>query len=201
MKRVFDLLFSLFGIFFFAPLGLLSALLIKLSSKGPLFYPSERVGKGGKLFRCWKFRTMYVGADQKLEQILSASPDLRFEWNLYCKLKKDPRVTKLGRILRKSSLDELPQFWNVLKGDLSVVGPRPFTEQEIQLYLSPSRAEKILSIRPGLTGSWQTSDRNLLPFHQRIFLEETYVNTRSWLLDISLICKTIPKIFFPKGAF
>ncbi len=143
---------------------------------------------------------MCENADQKLPEILKKNPELKREWEAYFKLKKDPRVNRLGKFLRKTSLDELPQFWNALKGDLSIVGPRPVTEKEVETYFK-EKAAKILSVRPGLTGIWQTSGRNLLTFEERVRLEESYIDRQSIKLDLLIIFKTIPKLFFVKGAF
>jgi exopolysaccharide production protein ExoY len=200
IKRIFDILFSFLALLFFLPLGITIGIAIKLSSPGPLFHKCQRVGKGGKLIECWKFRTMCLGADQKLQKMLQDSPSMKQEWDLYFKLKNDPRISGIGRILRKTSLDELPQFWNVLKGDLSVVGPRPVTQEEVEKYFR-DKAAKILSVRPGLTGIWQTSGRNLLTFDERIQMEEYYVDQQSLLLDLAIIFKTIPHLFLAKGAF
>lgn len=199
-KRIFDILFSLGAILFFLPLGLIIALLIKGTSPGPIFYSCKRVGKDGQPIYCWKFRTMCQDADKKLQEILQQNPQLKQEWDTYYKLKDDPRVSGIGKILRKTSLDELPQFWNVLMGDLSVVGPRPVTEEEIQKYFG-EKASKILSVRPGLTGIWQTSGRSLLTFEERIRLEESYIEMQSLIFDLKIICKTIPMIFISRGAF
>lgn len=199
-KRIFDILFSLGAILFFLPLGLIIALLIKGTSPGRIFYSCKRVGKDGQPIYCWKFRTMCQDADKKLQEILLQNPQLKQEWDTYYKLKDDPRVSGIGKILRKTSLDELPQFWNVLLGDLSVVGPRPVTEEEIQKYFG-EKASKILSVRPGLTGIWQTSGRSLLTFEERIRLEESYIEMQSLIFDLKIICKTIPMIFISRGAF
>ncbi len=199
-KRIFDVLFSLGAMIFFIPIGMVAVLFIKATSPGPIFYSSKRVGKDGQPIYCWKFRTMHQDADKKLLEILRENPKLKQEWDTYYKLKEDPRVSTIGKILRKTSLDELPQFFNVLKGDLSVVGPRPVTEEEIQKYFG-SKASKILSVRPGLTGIWQTSGRSLLTFDERIRLEESYIDRQSLTLDLRIICKTIPAMFFTKGAF
>jgi undecaprenyl-phosphate galactose phosphotransferase len=199
-KRIFDVLFSLGAMIFFIPIGVVATFFIKATSPGPIFYSSKRVGKDGQPIYCWKFRTMHQDADKKLLEILRENPKLKQEWDTYFKLKEDPRVSTIGKILRKTSLDELPQFFNVLKGDLSVVGPRPVTEEEIQKYFG-SKASKILSVRPGLTGIWQTSGRSLLTFEERIRLEESYIDRQSLTLDLRIICKTIPAMFFTKGAF
>jgi undecaprenyl-phosphate galactose phosphotransferase len=200
MKRLFDIVFSISAILFFLPLGVCLAILIKLSSKGPVLYKSHRKGKDNRAIYCWKFRTMYQDAEKRLGEILKESPALAREWHTYYKLRQDPRVTWIGQLLRKTSLDELPQFWNVLKGDLSVVGPRPVTDIEVAKYFG-HKADKILSVRPGLTGIWQTSGRSLLTFEERVSLEEHYVDKRSIVLDLRIIFKTIPMLFFPKGAF
>jgi len=199
MKRLFDIVFSLSVLLFFLPFGILIALFIKISSKGPIFHACLRIGKGGKRIFCWKFRTMMLDAEKKLQKLL-LDPQIKAEWGTYYKIKNDPRINFIGKFLRKTSLDEFPQFWNVLKGDLSVVGPRPVTEKEVQKYFG-KKASKILSVRPGLTGIWQTSGRNLLTFEERLQLEEKYVDHQSLALDLRIIWKTIPAIFFSKGAF
>jgi undecaprenyl-phosphate galactose phosphotransferase len=199
MKRALDIVFSLGALLFFLPFGIVIGLLIKLSSKGPIFYSSMRVGKEGKPIYCWKFRTMVLDAEKKLQELLT-DPQIKAEWDTYYKIKNDPRIHAVGNFLRKTSLDEFPQFWNVLRGDLSVVGPRPVTEEEVQKYFG-EKAAKILSVRPGLTGIWQTSGRSLLTFQERLELEEKYIDEQSLALDFQIICKTIPAMFFAKGAF
>lgn len=200
LKRYFDIIFSLSVLSIGFPVFLLIAFSIKLSSKGPIFYKSKRIGYKSKPISCLKFRTMYVDADKRLEKILDDDPLLKKEWDLYQKLKKDPRVHPIGRFLRKTSMDELPQFLNALKGDLSVVGPRPFCKDQVELYLG-NKASKFLSVKPGITGIWQVSGRNLLTFHERLILEESYIDRKSFLMDIKIILKTIPAVFFPKGAY
>lgn len=199
-KRIFDIFFSGLVLLAAFPLFFLIAFIIKMSSRGPIFYFSTRVGKGSSLFSCVKFRTMYVDAEARLQEMLKNDPAIRKEWETFWKLKEDPRVTWVGTILRKTSLDELPQFWNVLKGDLSVVGPRPVTLEEVERYYA-EKAQKILSLRPGITGLWQTSGRSLLSFEERVRLEELYVDSRSFLMDLKLIAKTIPAMLFSSGAY
>lgn len=199
-KRIFDLLFSLAVLILGSPLFFLIAVAIRLSSKGQVIYSHERVGRGGKCFQCYKFRTMYPDADQRLEKLLLENPRLEEEWKKRRKLKNDPRVTPIGVFLRKSSLDELPQFWNVIKGDLSVVGPRPVVIDEIRDYYG-AKAKKILAIRPGITGIWQVSGRSDQNYENRITLDEQYVDSQSFMLDLKLILKTIPGIFSFKGAY
>jgi exopolysaccharide production protein ExoY len=198
-KRLFDLLFTLSLLPFLAPLLLFIALAIRLSSKGRVLYVQPRLGRGGKVFKCYKFRTMYTDAEERLQELLTKNRHLQREWAKNQKLKNDPRIFPLGRWLRRTSLDELPQFWNVIKGDLSVVGPRPYMvcqKQELG-HLAP----KILSIRPGVTGLWQTSGRSRTTFQQRIALDAEYVVKHDLWSDFFLILKTIPQIFFSKHAY
>lgn len=206
-KRAFDICFSLSVLIIGSPIYLLLILLVFCTSPGPIFYGGLRMGKNGKLIKCWKFRTMCTDAEARLQRMLDENPRFREEWEKYFKLKDDPRLTPIGKFLRKTSLDELPQFWNVLTGDLSVVGPRPIAiehpedaEREIRKHFG-DKTEKILSVKPGLTCIWQTRGRNLLTFEERILLEEKYVESQSFLLDLALIAKTIPVILLSKGAF
>lgn len=210
VKRAFDILFSLCALTFGLPLFLSIAAAIKLTSPGKTVYSHERIGRGGKPFPCYKFRTMYADADARLQELLANNPDMKKEWDASHKLKNDPRVTPIGLFLRKTSLDELPQFWNVLKGDLSVVGPRPVVQAEVTKHLG-IKAAKILSVRPGLTGIWQVSGRSDTSYTTRIHLDEKYVdrvhqrNSRFSLdviaMDIKLIAKTIPSMISSKGAY
>lgn len=199
-KRIFDIGFSLFALILCLPLFVLIAIGIVLSSRGNIVFSQERIGRGGKKFHCYKFRSMYSDAEKRLTHLLASDHNLRSEWEKHHKLKNDPRITPFGRFLRKTSLDELPQFFNVLKGDLSVVGPRPVVENELVSHYGP-KASKILSIRPGVTGIWQVSGRNDLSYSRRIEMDEKYVDTHSLLLDLSLIIKTIPRMIFSKGAY
>lgn len=200
LKRTFDLFFTSFVLLLGFPVFLLISLAVKCSSSGPIFYFHERIGRGGKPFLCYKFRTMYSNADQRLEALLEENLHLKQEWEDTHKLKNDPRVTPLGAFLRRTSLDELPQFWNVLRGDLSVVGPRPVVKQEVAKHFG-EKARVILSIRPGLTGIWQVSGRSDMAYGVRIQLDELYVDTQSLLLDLKLIAKTIPAMLFSRGAY
>lgn len=203
LKRTFDILFSFSALIIGMPIFALIGLLVKLSSPGPILYCSLRIGRKGRLFKFWKFRSMHRDADQRLEVMLSGNPALKLEWQKYFKLKNDPRMTRIGRFLRKTSLDELPQFWNVLMGDLSIVGARPYLPREIDSIqrILGKDLHKLFSMRPGLTGMWQTSGRNALTFEERVRLEVSYVDKRSFLFDLGLIAKTIPILLFRKGAF
>ena len=200
LKRAFDIGFSFFILLFASPIFLFLILLVKISSKGPIFYGSVRVGLHGKKIICWKLRTMVQNADLLLEDLLKKDTKLKAEWEKNYKLKQDPRITKIGSLLRRTSLDELPQFWNVLKGDLSVVGPRPISFAEVDLFIH-NQGGKIFSLRPGLTGLWQTSGRSNLSYNKRIELEKKYLEKQSFTFDLLLILKTIPLMIFPKGAF
>jgi undecaprenyl-phosphate galactose phosphotransferase len=200
VKRAFDILFSLVILITGLPLFLGIALAIRFTSKGSVLYSHERIGRGGIPFRCYKFRTMYADADARLDEILKKDLCRLNEWQQTHKLKDDPRITPVGNFLRRTSLDELPQFWNVLKGDLSVVGPRPVVQEEIVNHIG-DKAQKILSIRPGLTGIWQVSGRSDTSYRTRVMLDEKYVDTHSFLLDLKLIVKTIPRMIFSKGAY
>ncbi|HBE18928.1 MAG TPA: galactosyl-1-phosphate transferase [Cyanobacteria bacterium UBA11149] len=200
-KRLFDVAFSLSVLILFSPVYLLLALLISISSPGPIFYIQERVGKDYKPFGCLKFRTMVENADEILLDIMASSPDLRQEFADNFKLKQDPRITKIGRFLRLTSLDEFPQFWNVLKGDMSVVGPRPLVPEELPKY--GRYMDKVLTIRPGITGLWQVSGRNDIPYERRVQMDVYYVNSRNFWIDLWVVMKTIGVIVFPNnnGAY
>ena len=200
VKRLFDVVFSLLILLLGLPIFLLCAAAVKFSSAGPVFYSHPRVGKGGKCFSCLKFRTMHFDADVRLQALLASNPMLMQEWKTYYKLKADPRVTLLGKWLRKTSLDEIPQFINVFKGDMSLVGPRPLTQNEVTHYLK-DKAPKILSLRPGLTSVWIVRGRNEFTLQERIKLEEFYVDHQSFWLDLRLIAQTAIRMVFPKGAY
>jgi len=200
-KRLFDIVFSLLVLILFSPVYIILALLIACSSEGPIFYIQERVGKNYKPFNCIKFRTMVSNADEVLVQIMETSPHLKQEFEHSFKLKNDPRITKVGRFLRITSLDEFPQFWNVLKGDMSVVGPRPLVAEELPKY--GCHINQILTIRPGITGLWQVSGRNDIPYPRRVQIDLHYVKFRTFWLDLWIVLKTIGVVVIPKenGAY
>ncbi len=205
MKRLFDIFFSVCVLIVLFPLFFVIAIIVRCTSKGPVFYTSKRAGLYGKPIYCLKFRSMYEDADERLNDLLKSNPALQSEWNTFQKLKNDPRITPIGRFLRRSSIDEMPQFWNVLKGDLSVVGPRPPTlmsdcPKEIeQLY--GEKAHVILSVRPGITGVWQVSGRSHISFAERCLMEARYATSHTFWQDLAIIVKTIPAVFSAKGAF
>ena len=200
-KRLFDVVFSLLVLILFSPVYLLLVLLIALSSPGPIFYIQKRVGKDYKPFHCIKFRTMVVNADAMLLELMETSPGLRQEFEANFKLKRDPRITKIGQFLRLTSLDEFPQFWNVLKGEMSVVGPRPLVPEE--LYRYGCHIDKVLTIKPGITGLWQVSGRNDIPYSRRIQIDLYYANFHNMWLDLQVILKTIGVVIIPRnnGAY
>lgn len=203
VKRLMDVVGSLIGIIIFAPLLLAVAVAIKLDSRGPVMADTPmRVGKNGKLFKMYKFRSMVVGA----QDLLQKNPELLKEYkkNSY-KLHNDPRVTKVGKFIRKFSIDEFPQFFNILKGEMSIVGPRayyPFELEEQQKKYPKSRdfVKVILSSKPGLTGVWQVSGRSEINFDKRVEMDAQYVQRRSVFYDVYLIAKTIPAVLFGRGA-
>ncbi len=185
-KRVLDVTLVLLMLPFVLPLVVLLAFLISRDGGSP-FYTQKRVGFGGRVFTLWKLRTMVPDADAKLGRYLAENDDARHQWDAYQKLTHDPRITTLGRLLRISSLDELPQLWNVLMGDMSLVGPRPMMPEQLPLY--PGTA--YFALRPGLTGMWQVSDRNASTFAQRAEFDATYYGKLSFVADIKLLVATI----------
>ena len=200
-KRLFDIIFSLLVLVLFSPVYLILMALIAVDTPGPIFYSQQRVGKNYQLFNCIKFRTMIDNADEILETIMSDSPEMRQEFQDNFKLKQDPRITKIGKFLRLTSLDEFPQFWNVLKGDMSVVGPRPLVPEELPKY--GRRISTVLKIKPGITGLWQVSGRNDIPYPKRVKIDVYYATNHNWLLDLWIVFKTIGVIIFPhnNGAY
>ena len=195
-KSLFDFLFALNLIVLGSPIFIIIALLIKLSSRGPIFYFQERIGRNNNSFYCIKFRTMHPEADDILENILTNNENLRQEFKATHKIKNDPRVTNIGKILRKTSLDELPQFINVLKGEMSIIGPRPIVGEEKVKY--GVNLNKILSI-----SLWQVSGRNNLTYKKRISLDLIYVNQYNFRMDLIILIRTFGVILFPldRGAY
>lgn len=204
-KRVIDIIGSIFGIIFLSPLLLMTTIAIKLDSKGPVMADTPmRVGRNGALFHMYKFRSMVVGA----YDLLQKNPKLlkKYKKNNYkLEIKEDPRITRVGKFIRKTSIDELPQFFNILRGDMSLVGPRAYYlfELEDQQKKYPNSREFvkiILSAKPGLTGVWQVSGRSNINFDQRVEMDAQYVQRRSILYDLFLILKTVPAVLLGRGA-
>ena len=181
------------------PLILLISLLVFCSSSGPIFYHQPRIGRDSKLFKIWKFRSMVTDADEVLAQYLACHPHLQEDWDQNQKLKDDPRITRIGKFLRRTSLDELPQLWNVLKGEMSMVGPRPITEEEVWRY--EDKFDDYLQVRPGITGLWQVSGRNNLTYFERVDLDTYYVRNWSARLDIYILIRTIKVVLVGDGAY
>ncbi|MBT4922430.1 MAG: sugar transferase [Rickettsiales bacterium] len=199
LKRIMDVIGSIIALILFAPLMLIIILFI-WKSKNSAFFVQTRMGKDGREFKCLKFQTMIPNALESLAEILERDPKLRAEWEENFKLKNDPRVTKLGKFLRKTSLDELPQFWNIIKGEMSLVGPRPVTRSEIDNYYKAD-SKYYYSLAPGLTGLWQISGRSDIDYKERIDLDKKYVQTRSFGQDIVILFKTVFVVVRPNGAY
>jgi len=200
-KNLLDFLFSIFFLIASLPFFLLISLLIKLSSRGPIFFLQERIGKNNIPFKCIKFRTMHPEAKDILANLLMKDEKLKMEFEQTHKIKNDPRITTIGKLLRKTSLDELPQFINVLKNEMSIVGPRPIVNKEKKKY--GKNLKKVLSIRPGITGLWQVSGRNNLTYKTRVKLDLNYAENYNFLMDIRILIRTIGVILFPldRGAY
>lgn len=194
-----DYILVLVGLLFFWPLLLLIAVWIYLDSPGPVVFKHMRIGKNGRPFPCYKFRTMCVDADLCLAALLEKYPDARNEWEKNYKLKNDPRITGSGAFLRKTSLDELPQIFNVLRGEMSLVGPRPVTEKELVLY--GEYLVDYLSVKPGITGMWQVNGRSNTTYAERVQMDSWYVHNWSLLLDLELLCKTFVVVLTHNGAY
>ncbi|WP_233518827.1 sugar transferase [Paraburkholderia xenovorans] len=197
-KRALDIFGASFLLLVLLPIFLVLACIVKRDG-GAAFFGHPRVGKGGRSFRCLKFRSMVPKADVVLAELLATDASAREEWNRDFKLKNDVRITGVGRFLRKTSLDELPQLWNVLRGDMSLVGPRPIVTKELERY--GADAHYYLSVRPGVTGLWQVSGRNNVDYATRVALDVSYVKERSTLLDISILLRTFKVVFDGGGAY
>jgi len=199
IKRFIDILFVLVGGIIILPFLLIIALIIKITSSGPVLYKHERLGKNGKPFNTYKFRTMKKDAEEQLKKILESDSAIREEWEKNHKLKNDPRITAAGKILRRTSLDEFPQLINILKGEMSLVGPRPIVYDEIEKY--GDDFDRIFSIKPGLTGLWQVSGRSDTNYQERISYDTYYLQSWSAWLDFWIILKTFGSIIMGKGAY
>ena len=197
-KRLMDVVLAGLGIAILSPLLLVLAVLVKLTSRGPVLFGHRRLGEGGRPIRVYKFRSMVEGAEARLQDVLAADPSLSAEYEATYKLREDPRVTPLGRWLRRTSLDELPQLFNVLHGDLSLVGPRPIVGDEIAKYGQASAA--ILRVRPGVTGLWQVSGRSDVDYGERVRLDMDYITHWTLWLDVRILAATIPAVLRRKGA-
>lgn len=201
LKRLFDVLFAMISLAVTSILFVIVALVIRLTSKGPVFFTHTRVGQGGKEFPCLKFRTMRTDADEVLNKLISENTEAKEEFQKYQKLRNDPRVLPfVGAFLRKTSLDELPQFINVLRGEMSVVGPRPVTRSELTENYGVY-AQEVLRSRPGITGLWQVSGRSELSYEERVQLDRRYIRNWSFWSDVMLVIRTFAVLVSRKGAY
>ncbi len=198
-KRFLDIVAASAALFFLSPLLLAVAALVRVSSRGPVLFSHTRIGRQGTTFGCLKFRTMRHDADAVLQRYLASDPAARDEWARTQKLRRDPRVTPLGDVLRKTSVDELPQLINVIKGDMSLVGPRPIVDGEKIRY--GRHFHDYCRVKPGVTGLWQISGRNDVSYQRRVLLDKFYVRKRSLRLDFYIIAKTIPAVLKAKGSY
>lgn len=195
-KRFIDCLASGLGLLVLSPFFALLAIAIKLESPGPVLFSQTRLGLGGAPFRCWKFRSMFIDAEQRKQELLA---DNEMAGGTTFKMKRDPRITRVGRFIRKASIDELPQLWNVFVGDMSLVGPRPPVPQEVANYTAYDRQR--LMVTPGITCIWQVSGRSDIPFEEQVGLDIQYIVGRSLLMDVVLLLRTIPAVLFARGAY
>lgn len=199
LKQMFDFAGALGAAVVLLPVVVIIACVIKATSRGPVFFAHERIGRGGARFKAWKFRTMVIGGEELLRLHLAESPTAFDEWRRNQKLRSDPRVTRFGRWLRKSSLDELPQFWNVLRGEMSIVGPRPIVDDEVAKY--GEAFHLYTAVKPGITGLWQVSGRNTTTYARRVELDCIYVRSWSPWLDFSIVARTLPTLARGRGAY
>ncbi len=190
---------ALSALAFLFPLMVLVGLAIFSHDRGPIVFAHRRIGRGGQLFPCLKFRSMAVDADRRLAEILATDPDARAEWERDHKLRDDPRVTKLGAFLRKTSLDELPQLFNVLRGEMSLVGPRPIVQAEVTKY--GHRFASYCAVKPGITGLWQVSGRNDTTYRARVALDYLYAKRRNLKLDLAILLNTVPAVLLRRGSY
>lgn len=198
VKRALDVTAGVILLFLLAPLMLLIAALIRAGDSGPALFRQNRIGRGGKSFRCWKFRTMACNADEALQRLLATDPVAAQEWAESQKLTRDPRITPLGAFLRRSSLDELPQLFNIVTGDMSFVGPRPIVAAERERY--GEAFTHCFSVPPGLTGLWQISGRSDCSYATRVSLDSQYASEWHLLLDAKILVKTVPAVLLQKGS-
>jgi Undecaprenyl-phosphate galactose phosphotransferase WbaP len=200
VKEVFEFVLAVVMLAAALPLFAAIALAIKLDSRGPVFFKQERFGKRGQVINVFKFRSMRSDADARLKEYFNAHPEARYEWVRYKKIKDhDPRVTRVGRVLRRFSLDELPQLWNVLRREMSLVGPRPYIQEELDQVKQIKSI--LLQVKPGITGLWQTSGRSLVPFRERLSLDEYYIRNWSLWRDVAILMKTVKVMVTGRGAF
>lgn len=198
LKRITDFVIAGTTLIFLLPIIIPLAIAVRLSDGGPALFKQRRIGRDGKEFNCYKFRSMVIDADLRLQKLLKEDPRARQEWQATQKLEKDPRITPFGQFLRKSSLDELPQLINILKGEMSIVGPRPIVRNEVEKY--GDYFPYYCQVRPGLTGLWQVSGRSDTSYGERVKLDVQYVSAWSYVSDIKIMAMTIPAVLMSDGA-
>ncbi|MEE4278700.1 MAG: sugar transferase [Halieaceae bacterium] len=194
-KRGIDMIGAVIGLAVLAPFFLVLGLLIKADSAGPVLFSQTRIGRDGRPFRCWKLRSMFEDAEERKAALMAAN---EMPGGTTFKMRRDPRITRVGRFIRKASIDELPQLWNVLIGDMSLVGPRPPVPSEVAEYTARQRQR--LAVKPGITCIWQVSGRSDIPFEQQVELDIEYISKRSLILDIRLLLATVPAVLLARGA-
>jgi exopolysaccharide production protein ExoY len=199
LTRTMDICVAAAAIAVLLPVLLLIVLALKITSPGPVLFPHRRIGKGGRVFPCYKFRSMVVDSSQVLDRHLAECPDAREEWARDQKLRNDPRITPIGRLLRRSSLDEVPQIFNVLLGQMSLVGPRPIVEGEMIRYRQ--YIGDYMAVKPGITGLWQISGRNNTTYRRRVALDTAYARSRHIGLDLAIMARTIPTVLSGAGCY
>lgn len=199
-KNIFDFSLTAVGTICISPLLVYIAYRIKKEDPGPVFFAHERIGKDGKPFPCYKFRSMVTNSQEMLQKYLAENPAAKEEWEREFKLKDDPRVTPIGKVLRRTSLDELPQIFNVLRGEMSLVGPRPVIQEELDKYYGET-AKLYCTVKPGITGLWQVSGRSDTTYDERVALDASYIENRSFWGDIVILWKTIAVVALKKGAY
>lgn len=197
-KRLLDIIIASIALVFVFPLLLLVGILIRLQDGGQAVYSQKRYGRNGRTFRCLKLRSMVANADERLQEILATDPAARAEWEETQKLVNDPRITPLGHFIRKTSIDELPQLVNIIRGEMSLVGPRPIVENEIAKYGEFYR--DYCAVRPGLTGLWQVEGRSDTTYEERVQLDVKYTRTRTFTGDIMIMLRTVPAVLLSRGA-
>jgi lipopolysaccharide/colanic/teichoic acid biosynthesis glycosyltransferase len=198
-RRVLDVVIALAVLVLLAPLFIVVAAFVRAQDGGPALFAHERIGQGGRTFKCLKFRSMLTEADARLAAYLATNPAARAEWERDHKLRQDPRITRLGHFLRRSSIDELPQLFNVLRGEMSLVGPRPIVHAEVHRY--GWRFRHYTAVKPGITGLWQVSGRNNTTYRRRVALDSAYGKTASLALYVGILLRTVPAVVLSRGSF
>jgi lipopolysaccharide/colanic/teichoic acid biosynthesis glycosyltransferase len=197
--RILDFVLALSAFIFLLPIMAIAAIAVKMQDGGPLLFGHTRIGRDGERFKCLKFRSMVVDSEQRLQALLARDPVARREWEKDHKLKNDPRITWLGRFLRTSSIDELPQLFNVMRGEMSLIGPRPIVDAEIPRY--GRWFKHYCSVRPGISGLWQVSGRNNVSYRRRVALDRLYVSRRSFGFNMWIMLKTVPAVLLRDGSY